>query len=208
MNVAPSMERLSCKCVNNPSGLFNATGISGRRSARRHRTSKTEVCASGYHHWIRSARRPRTLSSMRRTPLCSRTAVESICPIAASISALLTPPQTTALHISMPGSCCNTTPPRSVSQNNSSISRYVCSNKKSRRTTIGRIRGMLLRLTLCQEILSGFIPSLFRVFAIPPRVTIDVAFLDLKNTGAAMKESIGTFRTIIQGPGSRSAVAA
>jgi len=25
----------------------------------------------------------------------------------------------------------------------------------------------LLRLTLCQEILSGFIPSLFRVFAIP-----------------------------------------
>ena len=43
---------------------------------------------------------------------------------------------------------------------------------------------------------------------VSPRVTIDVAFLDLKNTGAAMKESIGTFRTIIQGPGSRSAVAA
>jgi len=41
-----------------------------------------------------------------------------------------------------------------------------------------------------------------------PRVTIDVAFLELKNTGAAMKESIGTFRTIIQGPGSSSAVAA
>ena len=42
---------------------------------------------------------------------------------------------------------------------------------------------------------------------VPPRVTIDVAFLELKNTGAAMKESIGTFRTIIQGPGSSSAVA-
>ena len=41
-----------------------------------------------------------------------------------------------------------------------------------------------------------------------PRVTIDVAFLELKNTGAAMKESIGTFWTIIQGPGSSSAIAA
>jgi hypothetical protein len=39
-------------------------------------------------------------------------------------------------------------------------------------------------------------------------VTIDVAFLELKSTGAAMKESIGTFRTIIQGQGSSSAVAA
>ena len=43
---------------------------------------------------------------------------------------------------------------------------------------------------------------------VPPRVKIDVAFLEPKNPGAAMKESIGTFRTIIQGPGSRSAVAA
>jgi hypothetical protein len=43
---------------------------------------------------------------------------------------------------------------------------------------------------------------------ISPRVTIDVAFLELKNTGAAMKDSIGTFRTIIQGSGSSSAVAA
>ncbi len=41
---------------------------------------------------------------------------------------------------------------------------------------------------------------------VAPRVTIDVAFLELKNTGAAMKESIGTFRTIIQGPSSSSSV--
>ena len=45
------------------------------------------------------------------------------------------------------------------------------------------------------------------VSGVPPRVTIDVAFLEPKNTGAAMKESIGTFRTIIQGSGSSSAFA-
>lgn len=55
-----------------------------------------------------------------------------------------------------------------------------------------------------QERVTRFVSEIWE----PPRVTIDVAFLDLKNTGAAMKESIGTFRTIIQGPGSRSAVAA
>lgn len=41
-----------------------------------------------------------------------------------------------------------------------------------------------------------------------PRVTIVVAFLEPKNTGAAMKEICGTLRTIIQRPGSSSAVAA
>jgi hypothetical protein len=44
--------------------------------------------------------------------------------------------------------------------------------------------------------------------SITPRVTIVVAFLEPKNTGAAMKEICGTLRTIIQGPGSSSAVAA
>ena len=41
-----------------------------------------------------------------------------------------------------------------------------------------------------------------------PRVTIVVAFLEPKNTGAAMKEICGTLRTIIQRPCSGSAVAA
>jgi hypothetical protein len=44
--------------------------------------------------------------------------------------------------------------------------------------------------------------------SIPPRVTIVVAFLETKNMGAAMKDSSGTLWTIIQGPGSSSAVAA
>jgi hypothetical protein len=43
---------------------------------------------------------------------------------------------------------------------------------------------------------------------VPPRVTIVVASLETKNTGAAMKEFSGTLRTIIQGPGSSPAVAA
>ena len=41
-----------------------------------------------------------------------------------------------------------------------------------------------------------------------PRVTIVVAFLEPRTLGAAMKESSGTIRTIIQRPGSRSAAAA
>jgi hypothetical protein len=41
-----------------------------------------------------------------------------------------------------------------------------------------------------------------------PRVTIVVALLEPRTLGAAMKESSGTLRTIIQRPGSRSAVAA
>ena len=44
--------------------------------------------------------------------------------------------------------------------------------------------------------------------AASPRVTIVVASLELKNTGAAKKEICGTLRTNIQGPGSSSAVAA
>jgi hypothetical protein len=42
----------------------------------------------------------------------------------------------------------------------------------------------------------------------PPRVTIVVASLEPRTLGAAMKEISGTLRTIIQGPGSSSAVAA
>jgi hypothetical protein len=41
-----------------------------------------------------------------------------------------------------------------------------------------------------------------------PRVTIVVASLEPRTLGAAMKEISGTLRTIIQGPGSSSAVAA
>jgi hypothetical protein len=41
-----------------------------------------------------------------------------------------------------------------------------------------------------------------------PRVTIVVAFLNPRILGSAMKEISGTLRTIIQGPGSSSAVAA
>jgi hypothetical protein len=44
--------------------------------------------------------------------------------------------------------------------------------------------------------------------AIPPRVPIVVASLEPRTLGAAMKEISGTLRTIIQGPGSSSAVAA
>ena len=41
-----------------------------------------------------------------------------------------------------------------------------------------------------------------------PRVTIVVASLEPRTRGAAMKDICGTLRTIIQRPGSRSAVAA
>jgi hypothetical protein len=44
--------------------------------------------------------------------------------------------------------------------------------------------------------------------SLPPRVTIVVASLEPRTLGAAMKEISGTLRTIIQGPGSSSAVAA
>jgi hypothetical protein len=43
---------------------------------------------------------------------------------------------------------------------------------------------------------------------VPPRVTIVVASLEPRTLGAAMKEISSTLRTIIQRPGSSSAVAA
>lgn len=53
-----------------------------------------------------------------------------------------------------------------------------------------------------------FVELALREGANPPRVTMVVASLDSRTPGAAMKDISGTLRTIIQRPGSSSAVAA
>ena len=63
-------------------------------------------------------------------------------------------------------------------------------------------------LHLIQSIRSRPRLILALIIAVTLRVTIVVASLEPRTLGAAMKEISGTLRTIIQGPGSSSAVAA
>jgi len=59
-------------------------------------------------------------------------------------------------------------------------------------------------------VLAADIWAILNIFqsSVSPRVTIVVASLEPRTPGAAMKDISGTLRTIIQGPGSSSAVAA
>lgn len=81
------------------------------------------------------------------------------------------------------------------------VSKGVHNRSRLIRLLFDHLGYVLLFLGFAAQLASNYVPK-------APCVTIVVASLEPRTLGAAMKEISGTLRTIIQGPGSSSAVAA